>query len=159
MKSDRFAFLRYVEEEEPSYAEILPGYTTPASAGCRKYAPLELANRKDARKAATEMLGRVGLSERLGHYPKVLSGGEQQRVALARAMVPRPTVMLMDEPFSGLDQRLRESVRQETLAILRETRASSMLVTHDPHLATAVGTRTLDFASAGKEPAAAMLAA
>jgi putative ABC transport system ATP-binding protein len=51
--------------------------------------PLELAGRRDARKAATEMLGRVGLGERLGHYPKVLSGGEQQRVALARAFVVR----------------------------------------------------------------------
>ena len=53
-----------------------------------------------------------------------LSGGEQQRVALARAIVPRPQVMLMDEPFSGLDQRLRESVRTETLALLKETRAT-----------------------------------
>jgi iron(III) transport system ATP-binding protein len=72
-----------------------------------------------------------------------LSGGEQQRVALARAMVPRPTVMLMDEPFSGLDQRLRESVRQETLALLRETRASSMLVTHDPVEAMGMADRIL----------------
>ena len=62
----------------------------------------------------------------------ILSGGEQQRVALARAVVPRPQVMLMDEPFSGLDQRLRESVRAETLTLLRETRASCLLVTHDP---------------------------
>ena len=66
------------------------------------------------------------------NYPHHLSGGEQQRVALARAMVPRPQVMLMDEPFSGLDQRLRESVRAETLTLLRETRASCLLVTHDP---------------------------
>jgi iron(III) transport system ATP-binding protein len=58
-------------------------------------------------------------------------------------MVPRPTVMLMDEPFSGLDQRLRESVRQETLAILRETRASSMLVTHDPVEAMGMADRIL----------------
>ncbi|MEI2806717.1 MAG: ATP-binding cassette domain-containing protein [Albidovulum sp.] len=65
-------------------------------------------------------------------YPHHLSGGEQQRVALARAMVPRPQVMLMDEPFSGLDQRLRESVRADTLALVRETRSSCLLVTHDP---------------------------
>jgi iron(III) transport system ATP-binding protein len=65
-------------------------------------------------------------------YPHTLSGGEQQRVALARAIAPRPGILLMDEPFSGLDQRLRESVRAETLTLLRETRASCLLVTHDP---------------------------
>jgi len=81
---------------------------------------------------ARAALRRVGMSQYETSYPHVLSGGEQQRVALARAIVPRPAVMLMDEPFSGLDQRLRETVREETLAILRETRASCLLVTHDP---------------------------
>jgi len=81
---------------------------------------------------AKAALRRVGMSEYENSYPHVLSGGEQQRVALARAIVPRPAVMLMDEPFSGLDQRLREVVREETLAVLRETRASCLLVTHDP---------------------------
>lgn len=81
---------------------------------------------------ARAALRRVGMSQYEKSYPHVLSGGEQQRVALARAIVPRPSVMLMDEPFSGLDQRLRESVREETLAVLRETRASCLLVTHDP---------------------------
>jgi iron(III) transport system ATP-binding protein len=74
----------------------------------------------------------VGLAHYAASFPHHLSGGEQQRVALARAVVPRPQVMLMDEPFSGLDQRLRESVRAETLTLLRETRASCLLVTHDP---------------------------
>jgi iron(III) transport system ATP-binding protein len=74
----------------------------------------------------------VGLAHYATSFPHHLSGGEQQRVALARAVVPRPQVMLMDEPFSGLDQRLRESVRAETLTLLRETRASCLLVTHDP---------------------------
>ncbi len=86
----------------------------------------------DARAIARHALERVGLAAYAQSYPHNLSGGEQQRVALARAMVPRPQVMLMDEPFSGLDQRLRESVRAETLALLRETRASCLLVTHDP---------------------------
>ena len=86
----------------------------------------------DARTIAAHALQRVGLEAYAASYPHHLSGGEQQRVALARAVVPRPQVMLMDEPFSGLDQRLRESVRAETLALLRETRASSLLVTHDP---------------------------
>ncbi len=86
----------------------------------------------EARKIAQHALERVGLAQYALNYPHHLSGGEQQRVALARAVVPRPQVMLMDEPFSGLDQRLRESVREETLALLRETRASCLLVTHDP---------------------------
>jgi iron(III) transport system ATP-binding protein len=86
----------------------------------------------EARTIARHALERVGLAHYAQNYPHHLSGGEQQRVALARALVPRPQVMLMDEPFSGLDQRLRESVRAETLTLLRETRASCLLVTHDP---------------------------
>jgi iron(III) transport system ATP-binding protein len=88
--------------------------------------------RADAVRIALRALERVGLERYAQAYPHQLSGGEQQRVALARAVVPRPQVMLMDEPFSGLDQRLRESVREETLALLRETRASCLMVTHDP---------------------------
>ena len=87
---------------------------------------------EEARTIARHALQRVGLAHYAANYPHHLSGGEQQRVALARALVPRPQVMLMDEPFSGLDQRLRESVRAETLTLLRETRASCLLVTHDP---------------------------
>lgn len=81
---------------------------------------------------ARKMLDRVGLLDRATDYPHHLSGGEQQRVALARALAPRPGVLLMDEPFSGLDARLRDTMRDETLAILRETRATSIIVTHDP---------------------------
>ncbi|MCB1377160.1 MAG: ABC transporter ATP-binding protein [Alphaproteobacteria bacterium] len=88
--------------------------------------------RAEANKIASHALERVGLADYASAYPHHLSGGEQQRVALARALVPRPQVLLMDEPFSGLDQRLRDSVRGETLLLLRETRASSLLVTHDP---------------------------
>ena len=88
--------------------------------------------RSEARGIALHALERVGLAHYANSYPHNLSGGEQQRVALARALVPRPQVLLMDEPFSGLDQRLRESVRAETLTLLRETRASCLLVTHDP---------------------------
>ena len=88
--------------------------------------------REEARTIARHALERVGLAHYAANFPHHLSGGEQQRVALARAVVPRPQVMLMDEPFSGLDQRLRESVRAETLTLLRETRASCLLVTHDP---------------------------
>ena len=83
-------------------------------------------------RVATALLERVGLSHYTGQYPHNLSGGEQQRVALARAMAPRPGVLLMDEPFSGLDVQLRQTMQDETLAVLQETRATSIIVTHDP---------------------------
>ena len=88
--------------------------------------------RKEALRVAGLALERVGLAHAMTRYPTSMSGGEQQRVALARAIVPRPQVVLLDEPFSGLDQRLKDSVRDETLALLRETRATAILVTHDP---------------------------
>jgi len=94
-----------------------------------------------AAKEARASLARVGLETYAEDYPHALSGGEQQRVALARAIAPRPGVLLMDEPFSGLDSRLRDSVREETLAILRETRATCIMVTHDPEEAMRMGDR------------------
>ena len=81
---------------------------------------------------ARHMLARVELEERWRDRPHQLSGGEQQRVALARALAPKPGILLLDEPFSGLDTRLRDEVRERTLAILRETRATAVFVTHDP---------------------------
>jgi iron(III) transport system ATP-binding protein len=100
-------------------------------------------DRKQALETASRALDRVGLSQYRDAFPSHLSGGEQQRVALARAIVPRPQVMLLDEPFSGLDQRLRETVRAETLALLRETRATSIFVTHDPAEALEISDRIL----------------
>jgi len=97
--------------------------------------PLELAGRKDARKAATEMLGRVGLGQRLGHYPKVLSGGEQQRVALARAFVVQPAVLLADEPTGSLDYATGETVMELMFALNREQGTTLVLVTHDTGIA------------------------
>ena len=97
--------------------------------------PLELAGRKDARKAAAEMLGRVGLAERLGHYPKVLSGGEQQRVALARAFVVQPAVLLADEPTGSLDFATGETVMQLMFDLNREQGTTLVLVTHDRGIA------------------------
>ncbi|MBU0590499.1 MAG: ABC transporter ATP-binding protein [Gammaproteobacteria bacterium] len=97
--------------------------------------PLELAGRKDARKAATEMLERVGLAQRLGHYPKVLSGGEQQRVALARAFVVQPSVLLADEPTGSLDFATGEKVMELMFDLNREQGTTLVLVTHDRAIA------------------------
>ena len=97
--------------------------------------PLELAGRRDSRKAAGEMLARVGLSQRLGHYPKVLSGGEQQRVALARAFVVRPAVLLADEPTGSLDFATGETVMALMFDLNREQGTTLVLVTHDAGIA------------------------
>jgi len=102
---------------------------------------LKSLSRSEARAEAFSALERVGLSHYASEYPHILSGGEQQRVALARAIAPRPSVLLMDEPFSGLDPRLREKMREETLAILHETRATSIVVTHDAEEAMRMGDR------------------
>lgn len=80
----------------------------------------------------TQLLAKVGMSRHADAYPHELSGGEQQRIALARALAPSPRVMLMDEPFSGLDDRLRDDIRDETLEVLKEEGTAVLLVTHEP---------------------------
>jgi iron(III) transport system ATP-binding protein len=81
---------------------------------------------------AQDMLARVGMADMADQYPHQLSGGEQQRVALARALAPSPRVLLMDEPFSGLDNRLRDDVRDGTLELLKAEGTAVLLVTHEP---------------------------
>jgi iron(III) transport system ATP-binding protein len=96
------------------------------SFGVRKRSKAERAS------LTARTIERLGLQSLTQKYPHMLSGGEQQRVALARALTPEPPVMLMDEPFSNLDRRLADTIRQETLSILRELGTTSIIVTHDP---------------------------
>lgn len=101
--------------------------------------PLELAGRPQARALATDMLERVGLGQRLRHFPRLLSGGEQQRVALARAFVTRPPLLLADEPTGSLDPATGERIMNLLLELNAEQGTTLILVTHDPALAQRCG--------------------
>ncbi len=107
--------------------------------------PLELSGRTpdgaDPVEASKALLVRVGLGERLRHYPKYLSGGEQQRVALARAFVNRPPLLLADEPTGSLDAHTGEAVIELMFELNRERRSTLVLVTHDPDIAARCGRR------------------
>jgi putative ABC transport system ATP-binding protein len=97
--------------------------------------PLELSGRRDASARAKDVLGRVGLGERLGHYPRQLSGGEQQRVAVARAFVTEPKLLFADEPTGNLDSSTGEHVIELLFEMNREHGTTLILVTHDAELA------------------------
>jgi putative ABC transport system ATP-binding protein len=111
--------------------QLLPGYTALENV----MLPLELAGREDAESAARAMLARVGLAERLHHYPKHLSGGEQQRVALARAFVIQPQLLLADEPTGSLDAKSGADVIGLLFEMNREYGTTLVMVTHDENLA------------------------
>ncbi len=105
--------------------------------------PLELAGVRGAREQAVDMLKRVGLGQRLGHYPRVLSGGEQQRVALARAFVVQPSVLLADEPTGSLDFATGETILSLMMTLNQELGTTLILVTHDAQLAARCGRRVV----------------
>jgi putative ABC transport system ATP-binding protein len=98
-------------------------------------APLELAGAKDAFARARDELELVGLADRMSHYPAQLSGGEQQRVALARALVPRPSLLIADEPTGNLDEATGRAVMDLIFELKARRGATLALVTHDPELA------------------------
>lgn len=115
--------------------------------------PLELRGDKKAHEKAEAMLEHVGLSSRLRHYPKYLSGGEQQRVALARAFVTEPPLLFADEPTGSLDAVTGESVIQLMFTLNRERGSTLILVTHDLSIAARCG-RTLTIAAGRLQPEA-----
>jgi len=103
-----------------------------------------------ARARAMDMLDQVGMTSHAAKYPHMLSGGQQQRVALARALAPEPKLLLLDEPFSGLDTNMRQMIREETLNVLKQSGVATLMVTHDPEEAMFMADRVKIIGSNGR---------
>jgi iron(III) transport system ATP-binding protein len=104
---------------------------------------LKAMSRKEVEARVDDIISRLGIEALAERYPHMLSGGEQQRIALARALAPQPRILLMDEPFSNLDRGLRDTIRRETLALLRGLGTTAIIVTHDPEEALAIGDKVV----------------
>ncbi len=117
--------------------QLLPGLTALENV----MLPMELHGMKDARRFAQEYLGRVGLAERLTHYPQQLSGGEQQRVAIARAFASQPKVLFADEPTGNLDIHTGAKIIDLLFDLNREQGTTLILITHEERLAQRCGRR------------------
>jgi iron(III) transport system ATP-binding protein len=124
----------YVEPEQRRVGMVFQDYALFPHLTVAANVAFGLRGRRRAEidRIVTAMLDRLDLRRYAASYPHTLSGGERQRASLARALAPAPRVLLMDEPFSSLDDRLRDRVRQQTLQVLRETRTTTIVVTHDP---------------------------
>ena len=145
----------YINEESISSGKInMPPESRPISLIFQDYAlfphmtvyqniayGLKDLNKRQKKLKIDKVLKDLGLIQYSKKYPHELSGGEQQRVALARATAPEPIILLMDEPFSGLDRSLREYIREETISVLRNSESAVILVTHDPEEAMLMGDR------------------
>jgi iron(III) transport system ATP-binding protein len=134
---------RFVEPEHRRLGMVFQDYALFPHLSVRANVAFGLQGRTrgEVDRLVTALLERLDLDRHAASYPHMLSGGERQRVALARAMAPGPRVLLMDEPFSSLDARLRDRVREHTLDFLRETGTTTVLVTHDADEALRIADR------------------
>lgn len=132
---------RHVDPEERSVGLVFQDYALFPHLNVLRNVTfgMDRGSEKERRRAAGELLERVGMAGHAAAMPHTLSGGQQQRVALARALAREPAVMLLDEPFSGLDERLRGEVRRTTLEVLRAAGVATLMVTHDPREALLAG--------------------
>jgi iron(III) transport system ATP-binding protein len=133
----------FVEPEQRRVGMVFQDYALfpHLTAGANVAFGLRGRGRTEAERTVSSLLERLGVARYRDSYPHQLSGGEQQRVALARALAARPRLLLMDEPFSSLDGRLRDQVRRETMDLLRETGTTTVVVTHEPAEAMRIADR------------------